>query len=197
MSDFTAIVLSARSVTLDLPGVVVLPWVSVLRDDTALHAARLDALASVKTQYCFFLDDDDELPENYLDILAEVADRFTQGAVMVYTDELVRDETQKTEYIRSTYEYNEERHRFGPMMLHHLVAMRTEVAQEVARTLPRGTYWTEHMLFYALGLRGPVRYVPKVGYIWNRGMTGFSRDPRIVRAGAFSMMWCRRQGRVS
>lgn len=193
MSSFTAIVLSAKPVTQQFPGVTVLPWVSVLPDDSALHAARLDALAQVGSEWCFYLDDDDELPANYLDVLGEVADRFSQGAVMVYTDELVRDAKQKTEYVRSTYEYSSERHAKAPMMLHHLVAMRTDVAQDVAASLPRGTYWTEHMLFYALGRRGPVRYVPKVGYIWNRGEAGFSRDPRIARACAFSSMWCARR----
>ena len=191
-TEFTAIVLSAAPVTLQLGGVQVLPWVSRLKDDAALHAARLSALSKVSTPWCFFLDDDDELPENYPDVLGRVAEKFAQGAGMVYTDELVHDKG--LTYVRSGGDYDNQRHQSAPMLLHHLVAMRTDAAQEVARTLPRGHYWTEHMLFYAIGRRHPVAYVPAIGYVWNRRADGFSRDPRMARATAMSMIWCASQG---
>lgn len=186
--DCTAIVLSAQPVRIELPGVQVLARVQVLKTPADLHAARLDALGAVSTPWCFFLDDDDELPLDYLDVLEECVSRAdAKGAAMAYTDEIQR-ETGRADVRRSWYDYDREKHRAGPMGLHHLVLMRTDAAQVVAARLPRGTYWTEHMLYWALGAGGAV-YVPRVGYVWNRGATGFSRDPRTVTAQVLTRRW--------
>lgn len=192
MSLFTAIVLSAKPVTLVLPGVQVLGCTQVLRSPAELHAARLDALAKVRTPYCFFLDDDDALPDDYLSVLDECAAKMQQRrAAMAYTYEIQR-EAGKADVRRTTCDYDSDLHATRPMMVHHLVVMDTAKAQPVAAALPRGTYWTEHMLYWALGRLGATS-VYRVGYIWNRNPAGFSRDPRILTAQVLSGRWIAQQ----
>ncbi|AVS68135.1 hypothetical protein C8245_22930 [Paracidovorax avenae] len=194
----TAIVLSASPVCIELPGLEVLGRVQTLRNPADLHAARLDALSAVLTPWCFFLDDDDELPADYLDVLqACVAKADAMEVPMAYTDEILR-EPGSADVRRCWYQYDRERHRCGPMGLHHLVLMRTANAKDAAARLPRGTYWTEHMLFWAMGGAGAA-YVPRVGYIWNRRANGWSRDPRMLTAQVMTRRWIEiehREGRA-
>lgn len=198
MSLFTAIVLSAKPVTLVLPGVQVLGCKQVLRSPAELHAARLDALAKVRTPYCFFLDDDDSLPDDYLSVLGEcVAKMQAQGAALAFTKELVRvyqpgKLPERYEYESSSAQYGSELHARTPMLVHHLAVMDTGKAQSAATDLPRGNFWTEHMLYWVLGRSGAA-YVHRIGYIWNRGPSGFSRDPRTLAAQAFSSRWVNQQ----
>ena len=195
MSLFTAIVLSAKPVTLVLPGVQVLGCTQVLRSPAELHAARLDVLAKVQTPYCFFLDDDDELSADYLSVLEECAGKMrAQGAAMAYTDEILREDstTGMRDHRRVAYSYDSDLHAKRPMLVHHLVVMDSAKAQAAAKVLPRGNFWTEHMLYWTLGLQGAV-YVIRVGYIWNRNPNGFSRSPQILAAQAFSMRWINQQ----
>lgn len=192
MSLFTAIVLSAKPVTLEIPGVVVLGCTQVLRSPAELHAARLEALARVSTPYCFFLDDDDGLPEDYLSVLEECASKMqAKGAAMAYTYEILR-EAGKEDVRRTTSDYDSDLHAVRPMMVHHLVVMETAKAQSVAAALPRGNYWTEHMLYWALGRQGAAA-VYRVGYIWSRNPAGFSRDPRVLTAQVLSGRWIAQQ----
>lgn len=185
---FTAIVLSARPVTLQLHGVQVLARVQRLANPEQLHGARLDALAHVRTPYCFFLDDDDGLPEDYLDVLQTCVQRMqSKGVPMAYTDELMIEQG-RAPVRRSWYDYDHERHSTAPMGLHHLVLMETARAQPLAASLPRGNYWTEHMLYWALGKDGAA-YVPRVGYHWLRNPGGFSRNPRTTTAQVLTQRW--------
>lgn len=193
MGRYTAIILSAHPVTVEIPGVVVLPSVQVLASPEALHSARLDALGRATTPYCFFLDDDDALPADYLDVLGEcVREMQGRGVPMAYTDELVI-EAEKADVRRSWYEYDSARHMNSPMGLHHLVVMDTAAVQALVQNLPRGNFWTEHMLYWALGRAGAV-YVPRIGYHWQRKPHGgFSRDPRTLAALLFSQRWIAQQ----
>ena len=61
MERYTAIVLSADPVTLEIPGVVALPSAQEIRTVAQLYDVRLAVLSRVTTEFCFFLDDDDEL----------------------------------------------------------------------------------------------------------------------------------------
>lgn len=195
MSLFTAIVLSAKPVTLQIAGVVVLGCTQILRSPAELHSARLDALAKVQTPYCFFLDDDDELTDDYLSVLEECRSKMlAQGAAMAYTDEILREAstTGMRDHRRVAYSYDSDLHAKKPMLVHHLVVMDSAKAQATARVLPRGNFWTEHMLYWKLGLQGAV-YVIRVGYIWNRNPKGFSRSPQILAAQSFSMRWVNQQ----
>ncbi|WP_440111789.1 hypothetical protein [Acidovorax sp. BL-A-41-H1] len=188
MERFTAIVLSAQPVTLELPGVVVLARVGVLNGPADLHRERLAAIDAVQTPYCFFLDDDDLLPDDYLEVLAECERAMLhRGAALAYTDEICR-EPGRADVRRSWYEYDRDRHRTAPLGLHHLVLMNTGKAKTVARDLPRGNFWTEHMLYWAMAEDGAA-YVPRVGYVWQRGAHGFSRNPRLVTAQLMTRRW--------
>lgn len=192
MDTVTAIVLSAQPDALEIPGVSVLRSVGARSTAAQLHAARLDALEEVSTKWCFFLDDDDALPGDYLQVLAQcMAQAGARGVPMAYTDELVFEQGREP-YRRCWYDYDRDRHRTSPMGLHHLVLMDTHRAREVARSLPRGNYWTEHMLYWALGAEGAV-YVPRVGYHWVRSSGGFSRDPRMVTAQIMTRRWIETQ----
>jgi hypothetical protein len=193
---FSAIVLSAHAVTLQLPGCTVLPRVQRLQSVAQLHGARLDALAHVRTPYCFFLDDDDALPADYQDVLGECVKRMRAKKVpMAYTDEILR-EPGKADVHRSWYDYDAEQHAISPMAIHHLVVMDSKVVRDLAADLPRGDYWTEHMLYWALAQKGAV-YVPRVGYIWNRNPSGFSRMPQILGAQVMSRRWIAMQQGVT
>ena len=189
---FTAIVLSANPVRLNLSGVSVLPSIQLLKDPAGLHTARLDSIVRVTTPYCFFLDDDDDLPVDYLSVLQECAEAMDRKKVpMAYTDELLIEPGQEP-VRRCWYDYNSERHAYSPMGVHHLALMATKRAKAVATALPRGEYWTEHMLYWALGREGAV-YVPRVGYHWRRRANGFSRNPRTLTAQMMSRRWIKLQ----
>lgn len=185
MLDATAIVLSARPVTLEIPGVQVLPRVQKISSMAQLHAARLDALGRVTTKFCFYLDDDDELPADYLSVLAECASR---DLPLAYTNELVR--YRGNEYVREPPPYSREQHLRSPNLIHHLALMRTKDARQVAKLLPRGEFWTEHMLYFSLAMRG-VAHIYRVGYIWNRSETGVSHWPQALSAQVSSAHWCK------
>ena len=69
MSDFTAIMFSRTPLQREVPGVIVLNPVQTVNGPDEMHAARLGSIRRVKTPWCFFLDDDDDLPADYLDVL--------------------------------------------------------------------------------------------------------------------------------
>lgn len=83
MYRFTAIVLSARPVTLEIPGVQVLASVQTITSVRQLYDVRLEVLGRVTTPFCFYLDDDEELPDDYLSVLDECA---AHDVPLAYTD---------------------------------------------------------------------------------------------------------------
>ena len=189
MPAVTAIVLSAHPVSLALPGVTVLSSVQKIDSVAQLHAARLAALRLVTTPFCFYLDDDDELPADYLSVLEECVSKMQERDVpMAYTDEILR-EPGKDDVRRSWYDYDHDRHKRAPMAVHHLALMDTRKAREVASNLPQGDFWTEHILYWSLGRYGAA-YVPRVGYIWNRSKSGVSRWPQMLTAQMNVVRWC-------
>ena len=151
-----------------------------------LHAARLDALGRVTTKFCFYLDDDDELPADYLSVLAECASR---DLPLAYTDELVR--YQGSEYTRHSLTYTVGNHSDAVNSIHHLAVMRSRDANQVAQQLPRGEFWTEYMLYSLLARRGAA-HVGRIGYIWNRTNGGISHWPQTLTAQLGARRWCNR-----
>lgn len=163
MSPYTAIVLSKNPVTLKLQGVEVLGRTQEIRTLAELLDARLGAIKDVRTDYCFYLDDDDELPEDYLSVLDECA---SQGAAVAYTDELI---DAGRGYIRSNpAPYSREAHCTRPFLIHHLALMRTKDAQGIAKKLPRGEFAVEPLLYSELAKQS-ASYVPRAGYYWKKG----------------------------
>lgn len=192
---FTAIVLSANPVRLQLPGVVVLPSIQPIRSPDELHAVRLDVLSRVQTPYCFYLDDDDTLPADYFDVLAECVSKMqAQSVPIAYTDELYFNGD--AEPVRRTWqEYDSDLHAMQPMALHHLVLMDTAHAQSVAKELPRGRYSVEQMLYWVMAREKGAVYVPRVGYHWRRRTQSLSRTPEMLHAQAMSQRWVNLQRR--
>lgn len=183
---FTAIVLSARPVTLEIPGVTVLGRVQTVTTAAQMNAARLDALAAVQTPYCFFLDDDDALPADYLDVLQACA---AAGKPLAYTDELVRGPT--GEFVNKGAPYDRARHAANALFVHHLALMDTRAAQAAAAQCPRGDYWPEMTLYFKLA-EGGATYLPRIGYIWNKA-GGMHTWPGTLIAQVASMTWAHRE----
>ena len=186
LAPYTAIVLSKNPVTLTLPGIVVLGSTQTIKSAGDLHAARLDALDQVRTPFCFYLDDDDALPADYLDVLAECV---AAGADLAYTNELVvRD---GTSILSATQKYDRALHLESALFIHHLALMRTGAAQAAARVIPRGDYWTEMLLYFQMAKAGAA-HVDRIGYHWQRGADGLSMRPETLIAQVASATWCSR-----
>lgn len=184
MERFTAIVLSANPATLKVPGVRVLASVQTITTVDQLYDLRLDLLSLVETPFCFYLDDDDELPADYLSVLNECAQ---WDVPLAYTDELIRYQGKDT--VRRSAPYDLGEHKRNPMLVHHLALMRTPGAVQAASRLPRGALSVEQPLFMELA-KGGAAYVPRIGYIWNRKATGISHWPEMLGAQWRSKHWC-------
>ena len=182
---YTAIVLSAKPVSLVIPGVVVLGRVQQITTVAQMNDARLDAFEHVTTPYCFYLDDDDELPADYLDVLGECR---AANVALAYTNELVRGPT--GEFLSQSKPYDRHAHARNAMFVHHLALMRTDDARAAARTAPRGDYWPEMLVFYQLAKAGAA-HVDRIGYIWNKG-SGMHSWPTTLVAQVASMTWADR-----
>ena len=152
-----------------------------------LHHARLESLQGVATEWCFVLDSDDDLPDDHMEVLAQCESEATDAdAHMAYTDELqIQDGIAS---LNVAGPYSAERYLQNNGIMHHLVLMRTVTALKIAEYLPRGRHITEIVLYYELAKAGCV-YVPRVGYVWNRGTGMHSRADSVISA-AHSHRWC-------
>lgn len=180
--NVTALTVARRPVHLGIPGVQHACLAGrEFRRAADVQAAWLDALDLVQTPHFFFIDDDDALPADHLEVLAECV---ATGAALAYTDEMVNGER------RTRGTYSQAAHAEDPCLLHHLVLCETALARDVARTLPRGHYWPEMMLFWEMAKRGGAAYVPRVGYHWNKGAAGLHSAWFTVLGMSNSRAWC-------
>lgn len=180
----TAVVLSSAPVNLQVPGVETLVHVSSFYDAAGLLDARLKALGRVQTERFFFLDDDDELPADFPDVLAEC---LNHPEPLVYTDELIREGG--SERVRKSAPYSQAAHLADLTLVHRLAVCSTQDAQDAAAGLPRGQFGFEPLFYWQLAKRGAV-YVPRVGYVWNRG-AGMHRRPDVRIGMVLSNAWAR------
>lgn len=178
MADITAVVVSSNAdYSRRWPGLEVLVHhLPSCRIPDELHAARLEALSRVRTSHFFYLDDDDDLPPDYLSVLG---DCLTADKPIAYTDEMIISVAGNSQLSKSIA-YDSMKHYMNPMLLHHLVLCQTSPALEIAKDLPRGAYWTEFLLYWPLAQLKGAHYVPRVGYIWKRSKTGQSLKPLTV-----------------
>lgn len=184
----TAVVLSARSYSRRFPGLEVAVHRSVITNAAQMQAARFDAIVKVRTSHFFYLDDDDDLPDDYLDVLRECVDR---GAALTYTDELVKRHDGGPAEVRLARPYSQAEHIQHALLVHHLALCETAAARAAVARIPRGHYWPEFQLFWELAKRG-VAYVPRVGYVWDRKLTGLHLCPWTAIAQMQSRLWGRR-----
>jgi len=179
--DITAVILSPRPVIRRIPGVETLVHVSRFNDAAGLLDERLAALQKVQTKWFFYLDDDDDLPYNYKDILARCTAVDTP---LAYTNERINDK------LRVSGPYSQEAHLANPLLVHHLAVCRTEAAQKAARVIPRGTYAVEPLLFFQVAKQGAT-WINETGYIWNRKPTGLSWHPTLTRGLVCALLWAK------
>lgn len=190
----TAIVLSAAPVDTKWAGWETLNHVSVFNTLEGLHKARLDAVKKVTTEFCAFVDSDDELPKNTGEQIAEIIAKMEERhSNLTYTDWIERRSTGE-ERRMSPGEYNFAKHVTNITWMHQLVVMRTEAAQAWAQKIPQGAYWTEIMLYAKLAETNPI-YYPNVAYVWNRGATGMHTHPGILKAQTAGVQWYLTKGR--
>lgn len=180
---FTAIVFSRQPVILNIHGVTVLNSIQTISGPEDMLAARLDVLERVVTPWCFYLDDDDELPDDYPSVLDECV---AAGKPLAYTNALVRQGG--AESVLRGAPYSQEAHLKNMMLVHSLAVMRTEEARTTAKTLPRGRYWAEMLLFWQLA-KGGAQWLDRVGHIWNRG-DGQNAKPWALESQVRSAIWC-------
>lgn len=191
----TAVVLSAKPVHRVIPGVHVINFVSRFATTGGHMRSWLAALDRVNTEWCFFLDSDDELPGGFTQILERC---MATELDLSYTNELITSEDASVRVIRQGKVYSEDNFLRDPLLLHHLVVMRTSAARFAAATIPRGEYAIEPMLFFQMAkLGGGANFVDEVGYIWHRRATGRSQKPECLSARLNSRRWCHQnQGAV-
>lgn len=184
--DITAIVLSAKPVTLEIPGVLVLGRVGQIRDAAELYAARLAAVRAVRTPWFFCLDDDDTLPEGHADLLQRC---MASDAAVVYTNELLRLQDGR-EVVRRAGAYSRDQYRQRTTLIHHLAVCRTDAALMAMQRIPAEGCWGFEPMLFAEVARDGAQWLDEVGYIWNeRSGGGLSRHPSLPRAMVRAGQW--------
>lgn len=175
--NISAIVLTAGNYLRSWPGLQIVVQSQIITNAAEQLAARFSAIARVRTERFFFLDDDDDLPDDYLQVLAECAEH---RAPIVYTDELVLTAMNApVGSVLARGQYSRERHYKNPTLLHHLVLCDTRAALQAIERLPSGHYWPEFLLYWELA-RGGAPYVPRVGYVWNKQERGMHLWPSTI-----------------
>lgn len=147
-----------------------------------VQRAWFDAIKLVRTPYFFFIDDDDDLPQDYLRVLDRCV---AAGAAVAYTDEEINGAR------RHRGPYSQAAHLSNPTLVHHLVLCRTADARAALENLPAGDFWPEMLLYWQMAKIGGAEHVPEVGYQWNRGDQGLHRWWWTVRGMHNSIMWCK------
>lgn len=187
MSNITAIINTASKTGREIEGWNVLEWEATFSSLEDLHLNRLMALSGVVTEYCAFVDDDDQLPDDSADQVQRLIQQMqAENAAIGYTDSRVASGDRSWREVPGPY--RAVKHYTSVNFLHHLVVMRTEDALRLAATLPLGLYWTEYLLYAPL-CRSGVTYLPEVGYIWNKGKTGMHTHADITKAQKNSLNW--------
>lgn len=172
------------------PGCALHVHVSRFGDAAGLLAARLAAVAQVRTPWFFFLDDDDALPTDFARVLA-LCLAAAQGQALAYTDELALRPGQPPERLRRQ-PWSLAAHLQDVTLLHHLALCRTEAAQAAAQAVPHGAYGFEPLVYGLMALRGGAAYVPEVGYHW-RAAGGLHRRADVRMGMVKSLLWLRGQ----
>lgn len=178
----TAVVLSAQPVTLQVPGVTVLGHVGAFGSAAGLLAARFAAIERVRTSHFFFLDDDDELPEDFGRVLDQCLRR---RAAVAYTNELVV-RPDGSACVRRSAPYRREDWRRSLTVIHRLAVCRTAAALRAMARVPRGRYGFEPLLYPEIAKEGAA-WVDEVGYIWRQRAGSLSHNPDVMLGMAQSI----------
>lgn len=183
MTKFTAMVVSRTPYTRTFPGIDVVNSVQIFESCAEMMSARIALLDRAATPYCFYLDDDDDLPDDVLTVLEACS---ALGKALVYTDELVV--TPGGSFVSSPGPYNQPAHLKDPTLVHHLAVMDTAAARTAALAVPP-TNVLEMALYWQLAKAG-VAHMPQVGYIWNRRTGSLSSTDMVHQACLPTVQWC-------
>jgi len=163
MTMMTCMTLSAEPFKINTPrSIVYQNYVSQFSDPAGLHKSKLDAIFKIKTQYFFFQDYDDPLPNIY-----PVPEKS-----IVYGDFFTRYVT--SGHIKRTIAepWSESWHLKNPLMVHKAIC-NTATARAVASVLPQGEFLTEPLLYYFMCKVYGFTYDPALEFIWNKSPKGF------------------------
>lgn len=191
MNKFTAIILTKKpNYQKVIPGVEVLITHSPgIKTAEHLNYIRLNMIRHVKTEFFFYLDDDDHLPNTVKEVLEQAS---LKGTGIVYTDELwIKNDG--TREVLTRQDYTPEWHLTHPQALHHLLIFNTQVAMQCLPECPMGDYWTECTLSYLCAERAGASYIPEVGYVWRQSKGGLSKQGWIIESVVRSASWCARR----
>lgn len=177
--NVTAVTVAREFVAAPLPVPRVQVNGRVFTSAADVQRAWFDAVALVDTEWFFFIDDSDELPDDLEDILAHCGD-----APLTYTDEWVNGA------VRRGRPYSREAHRLDPLLVHNLAVCHTGLAHEAIAQAPRGHYWPELLIYWHVARQG-ARYLPRVGYRWHKRPGGLHAAPWTAPAVVRSALWCR------
>lgn len=182
--NVTALVLSTRPYPRTFGGLRVVTHRATIRTAAQMLDARLAAIRRVETDHFFYLDDDDDLPENYGAVIEKcVAARVP----LAYTAEQVTTDAGIVT-VRDARPYDRALHLADSLFVHHLALCHTESALNAAERLPRGQYWPESLLYWELARGGAVA-VPEVGYHWRKRADGMHLWPETTIAQVRSTLW--------
>lgn len=185
--NVTAIVLTNRPYLRQWPGLTVLAHQAGTFQTSADHRrAWNEAIVRVDTEHFCFIDDDDELPTDYLSVIEEC---IAENKPLAYTDEVLRF-SDGGESLHRGQAYSQAAHLANPMLVHHLAVCRTRDAQAALAELPIGKFWPEMLLYWQLAKAGAA-YVHRVGYVWNVAAQGLHTEPFVHIAQTRSALWCR------
>lgn len=182
--DITAVVMSPKPMRKNVPGAVVLNHVSRFATVANYSRQRAAAIRKVRTARFVCIDSDDELPDDFEDVLAECCQL---DAALVYTDELVINIDGKT-MRRESAGYSQDSHIRNPLLVHHLAVCDTASACAALDVLPGGDVLLDTLLYFQLAKKS-VAYVPRIGYHWNRG-NGMHTWKDNLRCMVSSSIWC-------
>jgi hypothetical protein len=119
------------------------------------YAARLRAIAKVKTPHFFFLDSDDEY-----EAMRVPSNTLTVGVEYRKTDEYCLPVMQQT--------YTPERHIACPQLIHNATCINTQAALRALRVIPdSGEYYFHLMFYYTLAQQGAPVFDDRLRYVWN------------------------------
>lgn len=183
----TALILSAGPLERSIAGLEVVVHQARITNALEHLEARFDAIAKVKTDHFFFLDDDDALPDDYQRVLDLCV---AADADLAYTDEMVVHPGQ-TAILRARAPYRQSAHLRNPQLIHHLALCRTAAAKRAVARLPRGPFYPEMLLYWQMAKTGAI-YVPEPGYVWQRRADGLSANPHIVMSQVRTQLWCKK-----
>ena len=191
MRSVTAIILSRDPVSARFKSqipkdLVPLNFISDIKSFQSYQRSWFMAIQEVQTEWFFFLDHDDRLPADFSGVLDRLLALVGSGALAYTNEVMINDAGIPTELKKGPY--SQEAHLKSPMLCHHLVLGRTEVAKQVIQNCPRGHFMPEMMVYFQMAKKGAV-WLDETGYLWHRGQGGMSYWPSALAAQVASIRW--------